>query len=307
MSAIKTLINKQNRKVSIAIIGLTNSGKSELVKRILQSDEHILASVGNTSEFEFQMFGNLTLLTWDLKNSIPANKALWKRSILGADALFFVVDTTDRESFDLNRKLLLELIYENFPIRLLVLGSKSDLPSSASVGELINSLRLMELDSTKCKCDLFKYSSKTGEGLYAIEEWLNKVLFKQRERIINYVKIAACMAFFEESNTQMEAILDDTPNISLLTTMREVKRKIAIFSRTMRYHDVGEEVIEIASYKAIILKFHTKIVALIVGSNDSIPRAIEIAKNIHKVIQPYNDQAVKLHKIISDLYPLDTA
>ena len=84
MSAIKTLVNKQNKKVSIAIIGLTNSGKTDLVKRVLQSEEHILASVDNTSEFEFQMFGNLTLLTWDLKSNIPENKALWKRSILGA-------------------------------------------------------------------------------------------------------------------------------------------------------------------------------------------------------------------------------
>ena len=71
MSAIKNLMIKFDVKISIAIVGLVNSGKTEFVKRILQSDESIGASVSNTTEFELQTLDNFSLLTWDLGEHIP--------------------------------------------------------------------------------------------------------------------------------------------------------------------------------------------------------------------------------------------
>ncbi len=305
MAAIKNLMTKFDVKISIALIGLVNSGKTEFVKRILQSAESIGASVSNTTEFELHTLDNFSLLTWDLGDYIPQKKTLWKRSILGANALLFLVDSTNRENFPLNRKLITDLVDLNFPIRLLVLGSKSDLPNSATVGELMTGLDLLELDKTKCDVDLYKFSSKTGEGLYAIEEWLNRILFKRRERVINYTKIAACVTLCEESGEINEAILTETPNLTLLATLRELKRKVTIFSRTMRVHGSGEEVIEIANFKIPIVKEHRHIVAMVVGLHDSIPRAMEISRNILKIIAPYCDKSINLVKIIRELYPLD--
>ncbi len=305
MSAIRNLMTKFDVKISIAMVGLANSGKTEFVKRILQTNEFIEASVSNTTEFELQILDNFTLLTWDLDDHIPQKKTLWKRSILGANALLFLVDSTNRESFQQNRKLIKDLVDKNFPIRLLVLGSKSDLPNSASVGELMTSLGLMDLDKTKCDVDLFKFSSKTGEGLYAIEEWLNRILFKRRERVINYTKVIACITLCEESGAINEAVLSDSPNLTLLATLRELKRKVTIFSRTMRVHGSGEEVIEIANFKIPIVKEHRHIVALVVGPHDSVPRALEISRNVLKIISPYCDKSINLAKIIRDLYPLD--
>lgn len=305
MSAIRNLMTKFDVKISIAMVGLVNSGKTEFVKRILQTNEFIEASVSNATEFELQILDNFTLLTWDLDDHIPQKKTLWKRSILGANALLFLVDSTNRESFQQNRKLIKDLVDKNFPIRLLVLGSKSDLPNSASVGELMTSLGLMDLDKTKCDVDLFKFSSKTGEGLYAIEEWLNRILFKRRERVINYTKVIACITLCEESGVINEAVLSDSPNLTLLATLRELKRKVTIFSRTMRVHGSGEEVIEIANFKIPIVKEHRHIVALVVGPHDSVPRALEISRNVLKIISPYCDKSINLVKIIRDLYPLD--
>jgi GTPase SAR1 family protein len=305
MSAIKNLMTKFDVKISIAIVGIINSGKTEFVKRILQSAESIGASVSNTTEFELQTLDNFSLLTWDLGEHIPQKKSLWKRSILGANALLFFVDSTNRDIFQQNKKLIKDLVELNFPIRILVLGSKSDLPNSASVGELMTGLGLMELDKTKCDVDLYKFSSKTGEGLYAIEEWLNRILFKRRERVINYNKIAACVTLCEESGEINEAVLTDTPNLTLLATLRELRRKVTIFSRTMRVHGSGEEVIEIANFKIPIVKEHRHIVAMVVGPHDSVPRAMEISRSVLKIIAPYCDKSINLVKIIRDLYPLD--
>ena len=103
MSAIKNLMTKFDVKVSIAMVGLVNSGKTEFVKRIIQSDEFIEASVSNTTEFELQILDNFSLLTWDLDDHIPQKKTLWKRSILGANALLFLVDSTNKDSFQQNQ------------------------------------------------------------------------------------------------------------------------------------------------------------------------------------------------------------
>ncbi|MHA1212005.1 MAG: ADP-ribosylation factor-like protein [Candidatus Heimdallarchaeota archaeon] len=305
MSSIKTLIAKHGRKVTIAIIGLENSGKTEFVKRILQTNEHIQATIGSSSKFELQIYGNLSLLTWDLEDTIPQNKSLWRTSILGADALFFFVDSTAPEKFNTSRVLLEELIAYNFPIRLLVLANKSDAPESANIGDIIEALNLTEIDKTKCECDLFKFSAKTGEGMYAIEAWINKVIFKQKERIIDYVKIAACVSLCEETSDLTEVLLDPNPKISLITTMHELKRKATIFSRTMRIHGAGEEVIEIANYKIVLVKGKDHVIALVINMIDSVPRAIEIARNILKLMKSYCGQPAKMSKTIHDLYPLD--
>ncbi len=305
MSAIKGVISKFETKVSIALIGLTNSGKTSLVKRIIQSQDFLQGSISGISELEYHTIDNLTLITWDLKDHIPQYQSLWKRSILGADALFFLVDSTDSSTFEKNKQLILEVVEFNSPIKMLVLASKSDLESSVPVSSLLEQLELISLDRHKCTCDLFKFSSQTGEGIYAISEWLNKSFFKQKERAINYVEIKASLILNEETDQLFEALFVDNPNILLLTAFRELRRKARVFSRTMRINVVGEEVIEIANYKVIFVKEKSYVIAFLTGYNDPINRAIEIARNVLYNATLMNDKRLNLRKLIGDLYPLD--
>lgn len=305
MSAIKGITSKSETKVSIALIGLTNSGKTSLVKRIIQSQDFLQGSIADVSELEYHTVDNLTLTTWDLKDHIPQYRSLWKRSILGADALFFLVDSTDSSVFEKVKQLIIDIVEFNSPIKLLILASKSDLESSVSVNDLLEQLDLIGLDRHKCTCDLFKFSSLTGEGLYAIGEWLNKLLFKQKERMINYVEIKASLIINEETDQSFEALFVDNPNILLLTAFRELRRKARVFSRTMRVHGAGEEVIEIANYKVVFVKEKSYVIAFLMGYNNPIQRSIEIARNVLYNATLLNDEYLNLRKLIGDLYPLD--
>ncbi len=305
MSAIKGITSKSESKISIALVGLINSGKTSLVKRIIQSEDFLQGSISTISELEYHTIDNLTLTTWDLKDHIPQYQSLWKRSILGADALFFLVDSTDPSAFDEIRQLIVELVEFNTPIKMLVLASKSDLETSVPINDLLEKLDLVSLDQNKCICDLFKFSSRTGEGLYAIGEWLNKSLFKQNERVIDYVEIKAALILKEETEQSFEALFIDNPNILLLTAFRELRRKARIFSRTMRIHGAGEEIIEIANYKVVFVKEQSNIIAFLMGYNDPIQRAIEIARNVLYNATSLNVEHLNLRKLIGDLYPLD--
>lgn len=305
MSAIKDVISRSERKISIAIIGQINSGKSAFIKKITQYEDSMLTTVANESNLEYQTLRNLSLISWDLKDYIPQNKALWKRSIMGADALFFLVDSTDKDNFNLNRKLLFELVSKNFPIKLLVLASKADLLDSCSLTDIFDGLDIVNLDRTKCSCDLFKFSSQTGEGIYAISEWLNKTLFKQKERIVDFVELQTCSILNEQTDEIIDAVLVENPDITLLSTYREIRRKLRIFARTMRIHGTGEEVTEINNFKVLFVKVGPNIIAVLVRFNDSIPRALEITKNILQIATSYQNQNFNLKKLIKDLYPLD--
>ena len=165
-------------------------------------------------------------------------------------------------------------------MKMLILASKSDLDTSLPVDVLLEELALINIDRSKCRCDLFKFSSQTGEGLYAIGEWLNKSLFKQKERVINYVEIKASLILNEEDDSIVEALFVDNPNIILLTAFRELRRKARVFARTMRIHGAGEEVIEIANYKVVYVKEKMHVIAFMIGFNDPIQRTIEIARNV---------------------------
>ncbi|MFW9922125.1 MAG: ADP-ribosylation factor-like protein [Candidatus Thorarchaeota archaeon] len=307
MSTIRNIISKSEKKISIAIIGLTNSGKTTLIKKILYSQEMLQASLTNSSELEFFTLDNLTFTSWDLENTIPREKSLWKRSIMGADALFFIIDSADREKINLNRILLHKLIEYYSPIKMLILASKCDLPTSISISELLDALDLVEIDRLKCKCDLFKISSQTGEGLYALGEWLNKALFKHKEKIIDYAEIKAGLILDDLTNQLTESVFVENPNIILLTAFREMRRKARVFSQTVRTQLFGEEVVEIANFKVIFVKEKSLIIGLLFGFNDPINRTLDIARTILQFISSHKNQSLDLRKLIQDLYPLDLA
>ena len=198
MSAIRKMITSSTKnKVILALVGLANSGKNILANKIIAPEDCLYATVPKEPNVEFQMHGDITIINWTLNDSIPQNLSLWNRLVLGADALFFVMDSTNSKEFPLNQRLIGDLADRNSPIHFLVLASKAHLDYSASKEELTVALNLPAIDQKKCKCELVKYSALTGEGLIEISNWLDKHLFKKQERIINYAEIKASVLLDE--------------------------------------------------------------------------------------------------------------
>lgn len=305
MSLIKNMVAKSEKKISIAIIGTSNSGKSTLINKIFQSQDVLQATITNSKDLIFYTLDNLSIITWELETKIPQENVLWKRSILGADALLYIMDSTDRSKLHLNRSLIHQLIELNAPIKLLIVAAKSDLSNSMPINELLDALDLVEIDKEKCRCDIFKFSSQTGEGIYAISEWLNKSLFQYKERIINYSEIKAALVLDNNSNIINETIMEENANILLLTAFRELRRKARFFQQTMRVHGTGQEIINIANYKAIFVKDEKSVIGLLTNFNDPIPRTINIAQRVLELLPSYDPSAINLRKLLHDLYPLD--
>ena len=85
--------------------------------------------------------GNVTIKMWDIGGQTRF-RSMWERYCRGVNAIVYVVDSADKDKFDLSRKELHELLSKPplAGIPLLVLGNKNDLAEAVSVEELIDVL-----------------------------------------------------------------------------------------------------------------------------------------------------------------------
>ena len=85
--------------------------------------------------------GNVTIKMWDIGGQTRF-RSMWERYCRGVNAIVYVVDSADKEKFELSKKELHELLAKPplAGIPLLVLGNKNDLPEAVTVEELIDTL-----------------------------------------------------------------------------------------------------------------------------------------------------------------------
>ncbi|KZT12120.1 P-loop containing nucleoside triphosphate hydrolase protein [Laetiporus sulphureus 93-53] len=152
----------------IAVVGLQASGKTSFVNVIGsgQWSEEVVPTIA----FNFRKVrkGNVTLKIWDVAGQ-PRYRSIWERYCNGVDAIVFVVDSADKEKFDIVRFELHQLLAQPTltGVPLLVLGNKNDLEGHAIVNELIKALQLDKIQNRPVSC-----SMKSQHNLDIVLQWL---------------------------------------------------------------------------------------------------------------------------------------
>lgn len=158
-------------EMDITMLGLQNAGKTSLL-RVLAGGEFTTDSIP-TVGFNMKKVqkGHVTLKCWDLGGQ-PRFRSMWERYSRDVNAIVFIVDSADREAFEVAKEELHVLV--NRPstqgIPLLVLGNKSDLAGHATVDELIDVLNLKEVTHREVSC--YGISAKEETNLDAVLHWL---------------------------------------------------------------------------------------------------------------------------------------
>lgn len=169
---------KSKKEGQILLVGLDNSGKSTIVNQLKLNDaklNNIQSTVGfNTEKIATK---NLNLTIYDMSGS-TRYRNLWEHYYRDVDAIIFVVDVSDRMRIVVAKEELdlmvnhPELTGRNIPI--LVFANKTDVPHSASVGEIKCEL---ELDRIRNKsCNIIGCIGKSGEGIGEGFEWIAQVM-----------------------------------------------------------------------------------------------------------------------------------
>ncbi|SGY83941.1 BQ5605_C009g05665 [Microbotryum silenes-dioicae] len=156
----------------IALIGLQNSGKTSLVN-VLAAGE-FSSSMIPTVGFNLRRVQKGNVIIQPDIGGQPRFRSMWERYCRGVNAIVFIVDSADQDSFP-SAKAELHALLEKPQlggIPLLVLGNKNDLEGYAKVEEVISALALSTITNREVSC--YSISAKSKKNIDITLSWLIK-------------------------------------------------------------------------------------------------------------------------------------
>ncbi|BGP58415.1 hypothetical protein JCM8202_004239 [Rhodotorula sphaerocarpa] len=162
-----------SKQLDIACIGLQNAGKSSLIAVL--TDNHFTEEMIPTVGFNLRKIqkGNVTIKVWDLAGQ-PRFRSIWERYCRGVNAIVWVLDSADYETFPTAQAELHALLDkpELRAIPLLVLANKNDVAEHASVDKVIKALALPDITNREVSC--YSISAKSSRNIDITLAWLMK-------------------------------------------------------------------------------------------------------------------------------------
>ncbi|KAF0719039.1 Aste57867_1323 [Aphanomyces stellatus] len=170
-AVLDQLANKQRR---IIMLGLDAAGKTTILYKLkLNETVHTMPTIGfNVETFKYK---NIHFTAWDMGGQDKL-RPLWKHYHQNADAVIFVIDSTDMSRIheaaeELHRMLSEEELRH---AKVLFFINKVDLPNAMTPIELVDKLNLTNL--TQVQWFIQACSAVNNAGLFEGMEWLRKVL-----------------------------------------------------------------------------------------------------------------------------------
>lgn len=169
MSFLRNLFRRRMREIDITVCGLSNAGKTTIVKyletgRFVETQPTMGINRGETIQFE-----KLEINIFDLGGQEDF-QILWPEVNEKSDGVVFVVDKNDIMNFDTARETFHNIIDTqiNKDVIVLILLHKSDVPDGMKRNRFIKEFGLLEL-SYKWAC--YETSAKTGENIFESFRW----------------------------------------------------------------------------------------------------------------------------------------
>merc|ERR1711907_726528 len=162
-------LKKSETEVRILMLGLDNSGKTSILKRLSDEDiTHIMPTQG--FNIKSLLHEGFKLNVWDIGGQ-KTIRPYWKNYFENTDALIYVVDSSDRKRIEEAREELNALLEEDklTSIPVLVYANKQDLMQALTMEEILEELQLMDLKDRPWQIQ--PCSAKTGVGLQDGMEW----------------------------------------------------------------------------------------------------------------------------------------
>uniref|UniRef100_T1J463 Phospholipase A2-like central domain-containing protein n=1 Tax=Strigamia maritima TaxID=126957 RepID=T1J463_STRMM len=158
-------------EMELTLVGLQYSGKTTFVNVIAsgQFSEDMIPTVG----FNMRKItkGNVTIKLWDIGGQ-PRFRSMWERYCRGVNAIVYMVDAADLEKIEASRNELHSLLEKPqlTGIPVLVLGNKRDLAAALDERQLIENMKLKDIQDREICC--YSISCKEKENIDITLQWL---------------------------------------------------------------------------------------------------------------------------------------
>ena len=165
-----------NREAYILILGLDASGKTTILNRLKFNDNRqTIPTIGFNCEHI--KFGNLSFVAFDLGGQDTIRR-LWHNYFENADAIVFVVDSSDKRRLSDVRRELLSLTQHTYlkDCVFLIFANKQDIDGSLSTDRVVMDLELHDMLRHLPAWKVCGSTATTGEGIDKGFEWLSNTV-----------------------------------------------------------------------------------------------------------------------------------
>merc|ERR1712167_22180 len=156
-------LKRSETEVRILMLGLDNSGKTSILKRLSDEDiTHIMPTQG--FNIKSLLHEGFKLNVWDIGGQ-QSIRPYWKNYFENTDALVFVVDSADRKRIEEAAIALEELLNDDklAMVPVLVLANKQDIVNAMTPDEIGQNLSLTEVRDRPWFIN--GCNAKSGDGL----------------------------------------------------------------------------------------------------------------------------------------------
>ena len=170
------VFSSKKKDFTLLLVGLDNSGKTSIVNCLkpgATKSANIAPTVGFTAE-KFRA-KNLNFTTYDMSGQ-SRYRNLWEHYYREADAIVFVVDSSDKMRFVVAMEEILSMIehpeLKNKNTPLLVYANKCDLKEALGEKELARELQLESIRNRPWS--IYSTNALKGDGIIEGIEWVTQ-------------------------------------------------------------------------------------------------------------------------------------
>jgi ADP-ribosylation factor-like protein 6 len=162
-----------NMKMKILVVGLDNSGKTTLINYLKPKKANLetVPTIGLSTE-EFSKNG-VQFTAFDMSGQ-NRYRNLWEHYYKDAEAIIFVVDSTDRLRFVVARNELEQLLsapeIARRKVPMLFFANKMDMPAAATPAECMQALQLQDISDRGWT--IAPSNALSGDGVEDGLQWL---------------------------------------------------------------------------------------------------------------------------------------
>lgn len=174
----------RRKEVTVLCVGLDNSGKTTIINHF-KPHQAKLQEVVPTIGYSVEKFSasNIIFTVFDMSGQ-GRYRSLWEQYYRDAEAVIFVVDSSDKLRTVVARDELESLLnhsdIRDKQIPICCLANKRDIQDAMSAVEVADK---MGLDSIKNKpYSIFATNALTGEGLNSAMDWLSEQITNMKQQ-----------------------------------------------------------------------------------------------------------------------------